>query len=88
MYATRSLYELLAEWRRSRFTGMALVHVRGGVPRVVEFGRPNRIELQHEEPLSRTDLSPVTVPIPPPIPTPIPPPTSPGVSGGLTTKSR
>lgn len=79
MYSTRSLYELLAEWRRSHFTGMVLLHVRGGVPRVAEFGRPNRVELQLDSPLSRTDLVPAAVPIPS---TP-----APGVSGGLTTKT-
>ena len=80
MYVSRSIYELLAEWKRSHFTGMALVHVRGGVPRVVEFGRPNRVELQLEEPLVRTSLAPAVVPISTP--------TIPCTEEGLTTQAK
>lgn len=40
-----SLDEILKELLRLRYTGSITVHLRGGVPQVVEAGKPYRYEL-------------------------------------------
>jgi len=55
-FLQRSLLQVLREWKSKRFTGMALIHVHNGVPKIVEYGRPVQIQIEHDEPLEKREI--------------------------------
>lgn len=56
-WVSRTFLQVLREWREKRFTGMALVHIQNGKPKLVQYGHPNEIQIAHDEPLERKDLT-------------------------------
>jgi hypothetical protein len=54
---SRTLDEILAHWRATKFTGIAIFNVALGIPHSVEFGRPDRIRLDHEHLLEKSVLT-------------------------------
>ena len=50
--------QLLQLWKETDFTGVAVINVHKGVPHSIEFGRPNRLQLEYSEgQLEKTSLT-------------------------------
>ena len=54
---TKTIEEILATWKASRFTGIAIFNVALGIPHSVEYGRPQRVEIEHSELLEHSRLT-------------------------------
>ncbi len=54
---TRTLSEILFDLRNKKFTGVAILNVFKGIPQSIEYGRPDRIQLDHSELLSTFPLT-------------------------------
>lgn len=54
---TKTIEELLRAWSESKFTGIAIFNVHLGIPHSVEFGRPYRLEINHDELLRKFSLT-------------------------------
>lgn len=53
----RTIQEILAHWKATKFTGVAILNVGLGVVGSVEYGRPSRVQINHDVPLEKSDLT-------------------------------
>jgi len=53
----RTFQEILAHWKSTKFTGVAILNVNLGVVSSVEFGRPDRVFIEHSDLLEKSDLT-------------------------------
>jgi hypothetical protein len=53
----RTLAEILEHWKTTKFTGVAILNIGLGVVGSVEYGRPDRVLINHSEPLEKSDLT-------------------------------
>jgi len=61
---SRTVAEILAHWKTTKFTGVAVVNVHLGIAKSIEWGRPDRVTLEHQEGQLEKNL--LTTPASPP----------------------